>query len=163
MSPARRWHDYVGRRIEDPRGGTPPPTFPSGRSRPNVDVDVDRKANLSSKPYLHSFRFEFEISSCTSPAQRPKISKKSVPGPSKIEPRSLQNRGPRHPKSSPELFKTPFFETSKLRSLKGGPHPNFAEAKTAIWDPIPCAAHVPPRCKGETKSRSKWQSVGTAF
>ena len=29
--------------------------------------------------------------------------------------------------------------------------------------PIPCAAHVPPRCKGETKSRSKWRSVVTAF
>ena len=24
-----------------------------------------------------------------------------------------------------------------------------------------CAAHVPPRCRGETKSQSKWQSVGT--
>ena len=26
-----------------------------------------------------------------------------------------------------------------------------------------CAAHVPPRCRGETKSQSKWQSVVTAF
>ena len=26
-----------------------------------------------------------------------------------------------------------------------------------------CAAHVPPRCRGETKSRSKWQRVVKAF
>ena len=37
------------------------------------------------------------------------------------------------------------------------------EAKAANLAPIPCAAHVPPRCRGESKSRSKWQSVVTAF
>ena len=59
------------------------------------------------------------------------------PGTSKIEARRLQNRGPRLPKSSPEPFQTQFFDTSKLRSLKEGQHPNFAEAKIAIWIPIP--------------------------
>ena len=34
----------------------------------------------------------------------------------------------------------------------------FEQTATTL---IPCAAHVPPRCRGETKSRSKWQSVGT--
>ena len=45
-------HTFGGRRIEPPRGGTPPPTLPSGRSRPNFDVDVDGKANVELKAVL---------------------------------------------------------------------------------------------------------------
>ena len=46
--------------------------------------------------------------------------RKSRPGASKIEARSLQNRGPGPPKSSPEASKTPFLKTSNLRRLLEG-------------------------------------------
>ena len=41
--------------------------------------------------------------------------RKSRPGASKIEARSLQNRGPEPPKSSPEPSQTPFFKDIYLK------------------------------------------------
>ena len=62
-------------------------------------------------------------------------------------------------KSSPEPSKMPFLKYVQLKKA-----PKRAEqTEKSILSPIPCAAHVPPRCRGETKSRSKCQSVGAAF
>ena len=44
--------------------------------------------------------------------------RKSRPGASKIEARSLPNRGPDPPKSSPEPSERQFFKTSNLRGSK---------------------------------------------
>ena len=79
---------------------------------------------------------------------------KSRPGGSKIEFWGLQNPAQSLPRHH-------FYTTFKLRRLKMTTGVEVLKPMANLA-PIPCASHVPARCRGETKSRSRYQSAGTA-
>ena len=89
---ARCWHTFGGRRIETPRGGSPPPTHPLAVWPPCDGAFV----------FAGFWAFlAFVVPNMTSKAFE-------------NEARALQNGGPRLPKSSPEASKTPIFKTPLL-------------------------------------------------
>ena len=119
----------------DHRRPTPPRKFSSDVGR--LQKNIDRGRHRVPRRVLGKF-------SASSRHTRPKSYKNLE----KMESQTLQNRGPRPPKSSPEPFKTPFLKTSNLRRLKmttilkvlrpkcptwlhvGGPRPSKIEAGT---------------------------------
>ena len=97
---ARRCHTYGGRRIETPRGGSLPPTHLCPRHCDRIGLrDWPTRAPSWNCAALAS-------SSKSVPAfflPRGPISRTN-------DPRTLQNRAPGAPKSSPEPSKTPFLK-----------------------------------------------------
>ena len=89
--------------------GEPPPPHPTGK----ISADVVRLQKVLDRGRHRVPRRVLGKFSASSRHTRPKSYKNLE----KMESQTLQNRGPRPPKSSPEPFKTPFLKTSNLRRL----------------------------------------------
>ena len=111
----------VGRRIEGPQGGTPPPpkfgkAFEEGKRRKGMSPRQETVPHLSNGVAECGKHNQRKAGGLEAPQSSLEASKsrletpKSRPGGSKIEAWGLPNRGLGAPKSSPELSKKQFFK-----------------------------------------------------
>ncbi len=117
-------HTFGGRRIETPRGGSPPPTHPWRSGKSVIDV-------LSWQVFdVYGF-----------------FCRKSR----KNRPKTLQNRGPGPPKSSLEPSKTPFLQDIYLKKVKKELHHNFLRPKWPTW--LHLGGPRPSKIEAETRKK----------
>ena len=116
---------FGGRRIEDPLGG-------GTVAHPHLAQGVQGK-DLSRLGVLGvaGFLGILGVLSVKRPLRRnePRNGRKF----GNIVPRTLQNRGPGPPKSSPEPSKTPFFKDLQLKRVKMGNPRSFWRPKLPTW------------------------------